>query len=130
MDRLVALQDLNISLAFVDRRTSAISPLIGERSIFLLQIVCPNLFPVQIEPGQVAVAVEEHDYFSVRHWRRRSEITSVVKAIANGNLLVPNLLAGIAIEAQRAQSLCFIIGGADEDLVVPNDGRRGGICRQ
>src|SRR5689334_10517839 len=67
MDRFVSIQHLNQNLFIINRRTGAVSPLIGEWAIILLQTSVPKLFPGKIKRGNFSIAIKKHDYLSVRY---------------------------------------------------------------
>jgi hypothetical protein len=62
----VALEDLHHQPAFVQQRAGGERPLERERP----EVALPELFPADLERGQLAGAEEKHDDLSVGHRRR------------------------------------------------------------
>ena len=70
MDRHVALQDLQRKAAGVKGRAAAKRPLKRELAVVLLDVARPDLFAVEVERRQFAVAVKEPDPLAVGDRRR------------------------------------------------------------
>src|SRR5271165_4212641 len=67
----IALQHSQAQFAVVECRTTAKSPLEGERPVILLDIAPPSLAAVKIKAYQVAIAIEEDRQLAVGHRRGR-----------------------------------------------------------
>src|SRR6266850_2192520 len=125
MHWLVALEDLQEKLSVVDGWAGAVCPLVGKRTVIFLNIASPQFFAGEIKRGEGAISIIEEHEFAIGHRRRRGEIAFVVETVTDAHLLVPQHFAVLTVKTQRAHGFGSIIGGADEDLIGPNNGGRG-----
>src|SRR5262249_10838738 len=110
----VALTDLQVELALVKQGARAEGPKEGERPDVLL----PQFFAGDIVSQQVSIAVEKDDHFAVGGWRRRRKRAASVFLNALSEIVLPNDLAGAAIEAISRQRIGRHIGGRNEHAVA------------
>ena len=96
-----------------------------ELAVVFLNVAGPDLFAVEVERHQLAVAVKEPDQIAVGDRRRRSKVAHVVHLDADSGLALPECFAFGAIEANGLECARLLVHGTDEDTVAPDD-RRGG----
>src|SRR5438093_11714163 len=117
MHRHVALKDLKIQLAAIEGGAAGEGPLKRELAVVFLNVAGPDLFAVEVERHQLAVAVKEPDQIAIGDRRRRSKVAHVVHLDADSGLALPECFAFGAIEANGLERARLLVHGTDEDTV-------------
>ena len=86
-DRHVAMQDLNVKLAVVERGAGAVDPLVVELAVILGDVPRPLLVALEVKRDEVAGAVVEPNRLAVGQRRRRGEVVPLVLLEAFADLL-------------------------------------------
>ncbi len=132
LERLIALQHLDVELATVDGWAAAVCPLRGEGTVCLLKVALPYDLAAEVARGGYSVGKKEIHAISIRRGRRAGEVALVVPheltALADSG--APFFFTGLLVVAKANELLLCLDGRGDENIVTPDDWHGGGDARK
>ena len=124
-----AVDELYVKSIFVKERGCCHDKVEVKSAVTLGEIGMPNLISLKIITDEIPCSKECPDMLAVRYWRWRSKITFTPTNNSVSMCYSP-LPEFFTFSADTHQNQCVAFSGSEENVILPNNRRRGSFTKE